>query len=98
MPAAGANGMRFSLRAARKSLMQVVENVARLVLFCQKRNVSTETAVSSDEAAYFQRRAEQELELAQSAKDPKAAKAHYLIASAYLDRVHGPGTNDGSAK
>jgi hypothetical protein len=58
----------------------------------------TEIAVSPDEAAYFQRRAEQELALAQSAKNPKAAKAHYLIASAYLDRVHGPGTNEGSAE
>ena len=52
--------------------------------------------MSPDEASYFRRRAEQELELAQSAKDPKAAKAHYSLASIYLDRVQGLGTTQGS--
>jgi hypothetical protein len=41
-----------------------------------------------DDATYYQSRAEQELELAQSATNPHAARAHYLIAGFYLDRVY----------
>ena len=38
---------------------------------------------------YYQARAEQELELAQSAAHAQAARAHYLLAGYYLDLVHG---------
>ena len=37
------------------------------------------------DAAYYRRRAKQELDLAQSATVPAAARAHYLLASAYLE-------------
>ena len=41
-----------------------------------------------DDPDYFQKRAEAELELAQSAKHAAAVRAHYLMAGYYLDRVH----------
>jgi hypothetical protein len=50
-----------------------------------------------DDAEYFERRAEQEIELAQRARHEGAVSAHYRLASAYLDRIHGdsprPGPN-----
>lgn len=45
--------------------------------------------MSSHDLAYFQNRAEAELELAQRASHPKAVRAHYLLAELYLDKVHG---------
>jgi hypothetical protein len=41
--------------------------------------------------SYFEKRAEAELECAQQAEHPAAAKAHYLLAGFYLDRIYGPG-------
>jgi hypothetical protein len=43
----------------------------------------------SFEEEYYQQRAETEIELAQQASDARAVQAHYEIASAYLDRIHG---------
>ena len=43
------------------------------------------------EQDYFEKRAETELELAQSATHAGAVKAHYELAGLYLDIVHGPG-------
>ena len=37
--------------------------------------------------AYFYKRAEVELELAQKAKTPAAVKSHYTIANEYLERA-----------
>ena len=45
--------------------------------------------MSHEEADYYQRRAEAEIELAQRAHHIRAVQAHYELASAYLDRVHG---------
>lgn len=45
--------------------------------------------MSHDEADYYQRRAEAEVELAQQARHIRAVQAHYELASAYLDRIHG---------
>ncbi|HEX8442459.1 MAG TPA: hypothetical protein VF631_02300 [Allosphingosinicella sp.] len=45
--------------------------------------------MSGDEVAYYQRRAEDEIELAQRASHSRAVQAHYHLASAYLDRIHG---------
>ncbi len=42
-----------------------------------------------DEMEYYQSRAEAEIELAQQASHIKAVQAHYQLASAYLDLVHG---------
>ena len=44
--------------------------------------------MSRHDLAYYQNRAEAELELAQRALHPKAVKAHYLMAELYLDKVH----------
>ena len=43
-----------------------------------------------DQLSYFQARAEEEIEAAQSATHPEAVRAHYLLAGYYLDLVHNP--------
>ena len=45
--------------------------------------------MSQEELEYFERRAEAELALAQNAPHCRAVQAHYELASAYLDRIHG---------
>ncbi len=45
--------------------------------------------MSCDDMEYFERRAETELELARIASHRNAVQAHYELASAYLDRIHG---------
>ena len=45
--------------------------------------------MSHDEREYYERRAEAEIELAQRARHEAAVQAHYELASAYLDRIHG---------
>ncbi|WP_324750446.1 hypothetical protein SH591_02915 [Sphingomonas sp. LY54] len=44
--------------------------------------------MSRDDSFYFERRAEQEIELAQHSNDSRAVQAHYQLASAYLDRIY----------
>lgn len=39
------------------------------------------------DATYYQRRAEQEIELAQRAQDPAVVAAHYKLAELYLERI-----------
>lgn len=45
-------------------------------------------AMSDEDRAYFQQRAEAEIALAQKAEHPDAARSHYLLAGYYLDLVH----------
>jgi hypothetical protein len=45
--------------------------------------------MTRDDILYYSRRAEAELERAQHATHPNAARAHYVIANHYLDRVYG---------
>ena len=45
--------------------------------------------MSVEDLDYYQERAETQIELAQQASDHRAVRAHYEIASAYLDRIHG---------
>jgi hypothetical protein len=45
--------------------------------------------MSRDEVTYYQSRAEAEIEMAQRAEHARAVQAHYQLASAYLDRIHG---------
>ncbi|MBV8688090.1 MAG: hypothetical protein JOZ90_00525 [Alphaproteobacteria bacterium] len=45
--------------------------------------------MSDEEALYYQQRAEAEVALAQQARHRRAVQAHYELAAAYLDRVHG---------
>jgi hypothetical protein len=42
-----------------------------------------------EEQDYYQHRAEAELALAQASEHRRAVQAHYELASAYLDRIHG---------
>ncbi len=51
--------------------------------------------MSRDDVAYFQRRAEDEIALAQRASSSRAVQAHYSLASAYLDRIHGDTPSSG---
>ena len=45
--------------------------------------------MAADDLAYFERRAEQEIALAQRAEDSRAVQAHYALANFYLDKIHG---------
>jgi hypothetical protein len=45
--------------------------------------------MSQEEQEYFERRAEAELALAQASEHKRAVQAHYELASAYLNRIHG---------
>jgi hypothetical protein len=45
--------------------------------------------MSPEEMAYFESRAEAEIALAQQARHARVVKAHYELAAAYLDRIHG---------
>ena len=45
--------------------------------------------MSREELDYYERRAEAEIELAQRALHARAVQAHYQMASAYLDLIHG---------
>ena len=53
--------------------------------------------MSHEEQQYYERRAEAELALAQQAANGRAVQAHYELAAAYLDRIHGeePRSEDG---
>lgn len=56
--------------------------------------MASSTAPLDQEGGYLYRRAEQELEQAQRADHPAAAKAHYLLAGLYLDKVYGSPEQD----
>lgn len=45
--------------------------------------------MSRDDAAYFERRAETQIELASKSDDPRAVQAHYALANFYLERIYG---------
>jgi hypothetical protein len=45
--------------------------------------------MSPDDLVYYQRRAEAEIELARQAQHRRVVQAHYEMASAYLDLIHG---------
>jgi hypothetical protein len=44
--------------------------------------------MSHEDAEYYERRAEAEIELAIKAIHPPAVQAHYQLACAYLDRIY----------
>lgn len=45
--------------------------------------------MSQEEQEYYERRAEAEIGLAQRAEHRRAVQAHYELATAYLERIHG---------
>jgi hypothetical protein len=51
--------------------------------------------MAEEDQDYLERRAEAEIELARRASHEKAVQAHYELASAYLDRIHGDGSPGG---
>ena len=48
--------------------------------------------MSRDEREYYEKRAEAEIALAQQAAHASVVRAHYELATAYLDRIHGDGS------
>lgn len=48
----------------------------------------------SEENRYLERRAEQEIRLAQRSRDTRVVQIHYQLATAYLDRLHPPENDD----
>jgi hypothetical protein len=48
--------------------------------------------MSPEEMEYLERRAEAEIALAQRARHVRAVQAHYELATAYLERIHGDPT------
>ena len=45
--------------------------------------------MSLEDVTYYEQRAQAELELAQRATHANAVRAHFEMATAYLDRIHG---------
>ncbi|WP_162806710.1 hypothetical protein [Sphingosinicella terrae] len=45
--------------------------------------------MSSQDGDYYQKRAEQEVELAQRSTDPVAVQFHYAMTELYLEKLHG---------
>ena len=45
--------------------------------------------MSHDDLEYYERRAEAEIAAAQQARHQAVVQAHYELASAYLDKIHG---------
>ena len=51
----------------------------------------------TDDLEYYERRADQEIDLAQRAENGGAVRAHYELASAYLDLIHGDAQHQSEA-
>lgn len=47
-----------------------------------------ETPMPVDDEAYYQRRAEEEVERARASEDPRIVRFHYALSELYLDRIH----------
>ena len=45
--------------------------------------------MTTEERAYFEQRAEAEIEMAQRADHVRVVQAHYELANFYLERIHG---------
>jgi hypothetical protein len=45
--------------------------------------------MSADDEAYYQQRAEEEVERARRSTDPRVVDFHYRLTELYLDKVHG---------
>ncbi len=53
--------------------------------------------MAEGERAYFEARAEAEIDAAHRAAHPAAARAHYVLAAFYLDLAHNPAPGRGVA-
>lgn len=51
--------------------------------------------MSHEDVNYYERRAEAQIALAQRSADARAVQAHYQLASAYLDKIHGEDVEGG---
>ena len=45
--------------------------------------------MAGNDIEYLEKRAEREIEMAQRAEHRRAVQAHYEMANAYLERIHG---------
>ena len=48
--------------------------------------------MARDDLNYYEKRAEAEIEMAQRATHASVVRAHYELATAYLDRIYGEGS------
>lgn len=52
--------------------------------------------MAADDVEYLEQRAEAEIRMAQQATHVRVAQAHFQMANAYLDRIHGENPGSGS--
>jgi len=58
----------------------------------------SEAPVTDDDRAYFERRAEEEIERARECTDPRTVAIHYALSELYLERIGAaPGEAEGHA-
>jgi len=84
-PEPGADVMLFSYLPG---LSRTTSRVIADSPFTRKTSAERKRNASERDRAYFQKRAEEELELAQKAQDERAVRSHYQLAAYYLDLVH----------
>jgi hypothetical protein len=85
-PEPGADVMLFSYLPG---LSRITSRVIPESPFTQTDSSSKQPQKASQrDKAYYQRRAEEELDLAQKAQDERAVRSHYQLAAHYLDLVH----------
>lgn len=93
-PEPGADVMLFSYLPG---LSRITSRVIAESPFTQKDSSPKPARNASErDKAYFQRRAEEELDLAQKAQDERAVRSHYQLAAYYLDLVHHQGLTEES--
>ena len=51
--------------------------------------------MADEDGAYYQKRAEEEVELARRSTDPVVVQFHYAMTELYLERLHGASAADG---
>lgn len=90
-PEPGADVMLFSYLPG---LSRTTSRIIADSPFSRNSSPEPNRKASESDRAYFQRRAEEELELAQKAQDERAVRSHYQLAAYYLDLVHHHGLID----
>ena len=50
-------------------------------------SVRSDSPVTADDRAYFERRAEEEIERARESVDPRTVAIHYALSELYLERI-----------
>lgn len=60
-------------------------------------SLRSDSSVTADDRAYFEQRAEQEIERARESTDPRTVAIHYALSELYLERIEAaPGEEEGN--